>query len=103
MISMCIVNLSIYDLIKLYSVFLLLLMLRNEYHYSTLPFPSGSLSLRCVVCVYLCVFNGNMKRAAFLSLERVVQALNAEFKSLETDQTFLTLAKLRGGGNSGVE
>lgn len=74
---MCIFNLSIYDLIKFYSVFLLLLMLQNKSHYSTLTFPSGSLSWFVLI---LCVFNGNMKRAAFLIFRLVVQALNADLR-----------------------
>lgn len=42
-------NLAIYDLSKFYSVSLLLLMLQNEYDYSTLTFPFGSLFVCCGV------------------------------------------------------
>lgn len=42
-------NLAIYDLSKFYLVSLLLLMLQNEYDYSTLTFPFGSLFVCCGV------------------------------------------------------
>lgn len=82
---MCIVNLSIYDLIKLYSVFLLLLMLQTNIIIAHYLFHLAHYPYNVWFVFILCVFNGNTKKAAFLSFKWVVQALDAEFESLETD------------------